>query len=108
VAYKHCGALIERPSGVSLVTFPNIVFFQFLFTLLVPVMDLILVWTVASAVAGLLPGMGANEAETLGMLFKSWLLFQNIDVGAVLAGVLLDRDHSTWRLAPLVFRQRNF
>ncbi len=49
VAYKHKSAPFLQPTGVSLICIPNILIFQFGFTLLAPFMDAILFWTLLIA-----------------------------------------------------------
>ncbi len=106
VAWKHLPAFLQRPTGVSLFTLPNILVFQFAFTLLAPLMDLLLLLTVLSAGAGAITGTDAFAGETLAILASFWLLFQTIDLLACAAGVVRDDDRSLWWLIPLVIVQR--
>jgi peptidoglycan-N-acetylglucosamine deacetylase len=105
VAYKHKGALLRRPSGVSMITLPNIVFFQFGFTLLAPVMDFLLVLSILLVLSSYFLGSGGTPADLI-PLAQFWLLFQTVDVLAASFGVAPDRDRSLWRLVPLVIVQR--
>lgn len=111
VAWKHLPALLRAPTGVSTITIPNILVFQFGLTLLAPVMDLLLVVTLVWF--GIAPLTGADVAPAPGtgltsllILAQFWLLFQAIDIAASGAGVLADRDRTLWRLVPLVIVQR--
>lgn len=111
VAWKHLPALLKRPTGVSAITIPNILIFQFALTLLAPIMDLLLLVTLVWF--GVAPLSGADVAPTPQIAFTSlvilaqyWLLFQTIDVAASGAGILFDRDRALWRLVPLVIVQR--
>ena len=51
VACKHVGALIRRPTGLTFIAIPNIFLFQMLFTLLAPIVDVFLLWTVLGGMA---------------------------------------------------------
>jgi cellulose synthase/poly-beta-1,6-N-acetylglucosamine synthase-like glycosyltransferase len=105
VAYKHAGAVLGRPSGVSLIIIPNVILFQFAFTLLAPIMDLLLVWTVATNVRSLVVH-GWVQADTPMMLLGYWAFFQTVDVAAAAAAVALDGGRPSWRLVPLLAAQR--
>ncbi|NBC96339.1 MAG: glycosyltransferase, partial [Deinococcus-Thermus bacterium] len=106
VAFKHRGAWCHRPTGVACITLPNIFVFQFAFTLLAPLMDLLLVVTVTSALVAWATGASAAIPTDLGILASFWLAFQAFDVSASAAGVVRDPDRSLWRLVPLVVVQR--
>jgi len=80
VAYKHA-KLRSRGRGVTLVAIPNIFLFQFGFTLLAPMMDLLLVY------AGVAALMGSSQHETLLMLVSYWIFFQTIDAAAAAIGI---------------------
>jgi cellulose synthase/poly-beta-1,6-N-acetylglucosamine synthase-like glycosyltransferase len=106
VAWKHKRALVERPSGVSLVTLPNIFLFQFGFTLLAPFMDGLLLTSIAQSSIVPVFASAATQDDNLAVLALYWALFQIVDLMAVAAGVALDGDKSCWRLVPLVLIQR--
>lgn len=107
VAYKHAAASVRRPCGISLVLVPNTLLFQFLFTLLAPVMDLILVFTVIMSVVDLVFGDARGHGhETLDLLAFYWLVFQAFDLLAGIAALLLHGGASEWRLLPLLVLQR--
>jgi cellulose synthase/poly-beta-1,6-N-acetylglucosamine synthase-like glycosyltransferase/peptidoglycan/xylan/chitin deacetylase (PgdA/CDA1 family) len=108
VAYKHSGALSVRPTGVSMITIPNVFLFQFAFTLLAPLMDLLLIWTVSSEALSYFFSLGvaANSQQTLLMLVEYWLMFQTFDLLAGAAALMLNGTSSEWKLMPLLFIQR--
>jgi hypothetical protein len=106
VAWKHKRALVERPSGVSLVTVPNIFLFQFGFTVLAPFMDGLLLTSIAQSSIVPVFANAATQDDNLAVLALYWALFQIVDLMAVAAGVALDGDKSCWRLVPLVLIQR--
>ena len=99
VAYKHA-KLRSRGRGVTLVAIPNIFLFQFGFTLLAPMMDLLLVY------AGVAALMGSSQHETLLMLVSYWIFFQTIDAAAAAIGIALNGERRPWRLLPLILLQR--
>lgn len=104
VACKHVGALIRRPTGLTFIAIPNIFLFQMLFTLLAPIVDVFLLWTVLGGFYFALP----NQTETVLLVGKYWLVFQAADcMGAVLAILLSGKGKSGyWRLVPLLLLQR--
>jgi cellulose synthase/poly-beta-1,6-N-acetylglucosamine synthase-like glycosyltransferase/peptidoglycan/xylan/chitin deacetylase (PgdA/CDA1 family) len=104
VACKNVGALIRRPMALTFVTIPNIFLFQMLFTLLAPVVDVFLLWTV---LGGFYFGM-PYQMDTVLLIGKYWLVFQTADcIGAVLAIALSgDGKSRYWRLVPLLLLQR--
>jgi peptidoglycan-N-acetylglucosamine deacetylase len=106
VAYKHAGVMLSRPSGVSLITIPNVILFQFAFTLLAPVMDALLVWVILAEAAHVALSTGVSQDGTLWMIAQYWLFFQTIDVMAAAIAIRLDGSRDGWRLLPLVFLQR--
>ncbi|WP_132253791.1 polysaccharide deacetylase family protein [Methylobacterium segetis] len=107
VAYKHAGASLRRPCGISFILVPNVLLFQFLFTLLAPLMDLILVFTVITSVVDILAtGSRGHGHETLELLAAYWLIFQIFDCLAGTAALLLHGQSTEWRLLPLLVLQR--
>src|SRR4051812_31961429 len=105
VAYKNAGALLGRPCGISLITIPNVFLFQYAFTLLAPIMDLLLLWTVMMQVRSLVL-FGSAQAGTSLMLLEYWIFFQSFDVLAAAAAMAFDRGRAEWRLVPLLILQR--
>lgn len=105
VARKHVDALWKGPAGVSLVTIPNAFIFQFGFTLLAPVMDLILLYILLTAAAGMV-GYGDAQTDTLLLITQYWLVFQVADLLAASAGIALNGERVYWRFLPLILLQR--
>ncbi|ACL57966.1 polysaccharide deacetylase family protein [Methylobacterium nodulans] len=107
VAYKHAPASLRRPRGISLILIPNVLLFQFLFTLLAPLMDLILIFSVVSSVVDItLIGSRSEGYGTLELLMAYWLVFQVFDFLAGCAALLLHGKSPEWRLLPLLVLQR--
>lgn len=92
VAYKHIGALFGRPSGVGLVTIPNIIVFQFAFTMFAALMDVLLLIVLATW------ALGANSGS-LGLVALYWAIFQAVDVAAVAVALWMNGDpRKLWML----------
>jgi hypothetical protein len=103
-AYKNRTAMWRgRPAGVGLFGLPNIVIFQFLFTLIAPVIDVMLLW---SLVAGIREyGMRPHEGipPIIWTVGAYWLVFQALETSAAALAMLIDRKR---RLLPLLLLQR--
>jgi cellulose synthase/poly-beta-1,6-N-acetylglucosamine synthase-like glycosyltransferase len=107
VAFKHAGALLSsRPTGVGLVTIPNIVVFQFAFTLLAPLMDLVLIVILLVGFREWMATGGFDVPENLEIVARYWVLFQTMDLLSAAAGIRLGADGRCWRLLPLILLQR--
>ena len=106
VAYKNVGVMLGRPRGISLITIPNIFLFQFTFTLLAPIMDVILIWTIMTEIGGLLLASGSGHKSSLLVLVKFWIFFQTVDMLAATIAAELDDGQAEWRLLPLLLLQR--
>jgi hypothetical protein len=87
------------------VTIPNVLVFQFGFTLLAPAMDAALLWTVAGSAVSLALGSPA-AGGTLPLIVAYWAVFQTIDAIAAVIGVALDPNRGGMRLLPLIVLQR--
>jgi cellulose synthase/poly-beta-1,6-N-acetylglucosamine synthase-like glycosyltransferase len=98
VAWKHF-SLRGSGRGVVFIAIPNVFLFQFGFTLLAPIMDLLLV------IAGIAALAGSNH-ETLLLLLTYWACFQVADATAAAVGIALSRESANWRLLPLILLQR--
>ncbi|MBU1211106.1 MAG: glycosyltransferase [Alphaproteobacteria bacterium] len=107
VAFKHMSAMTTAsPRGVGLVTIPNILLFQFAFTLLAPLMDILLV---LSLLIGLRDWLMMPEQGLPGdvlLLGKFWLMFQTVDTGSAALAIVLDGDRRGMKLVPLILLQR--
>ena len=105
-AYKHSGALLEGPRGISVITIPNVFLFQFGFTLLSPVMDVLLAATLLHIAFALACGWPVPHDGNLQVIAAYWVAFQAVDIAAATAGILLDGECGYLRLLPLVVLQR--
>jgi cellulose synthase/poly-beta-1,6-N-acetylglucosamine synthase-like glycosyltransferase/peptidoglycan/xylan/chitin deacetylase (PgdA/CDA1 family)/spore germination protein YaaH len=106
VAWKHSGAIWRgRPAGLAFGALPNIFVFQFVFTLLSPLMDAILLWAIATALVGWLSGSGLSYGD-LGALGAFWLLFLAVDTAAAVVAFGMNADFADLPLLGLLPIQR--
>ena len=107
VAYKHRGAMLRgRPLGVGVFGLPNVVLFQFLFTLVAPVIDLMLLWSVVSGLTSYYLQPEAGVPATLITVCSYWAYFQVLEVATSALAISMERRHDLWRMLPLLFLQR--
>ncbi len=107
VAFKHSGVYFQKGAwGLKLFTMPNIVIFQYLFTLISPVMDILLIAALGadawSHVHHDTVGLSDNTIEIL----MYWLGFQTIELVSAGLALALHGDRRAWRLLPLIILQR--
>ena len=107
VAYKHRRAMLRaRPVGIGLFGLPNIILFQFLFTLAAPVIDLMLLWSIASGLTTYAMYPEAGLPPTLLTVGAFWVYFQVLEVVTSALALSMERRYHLWRLLPLLFVQR--
>jgi cellulose synthase/poly-beta-1,6-N-acetylglucosamine synthase-like glycosyltransferase len=106
VAYKNLGRVGTLPRAITWITIPNVLVFQFAFTLLAPFMDAILLMSIGTAVMSLLREGDTAELHAFGPIAMYWLLFQTVDLAVAAYAMYLDGDRSSMRLLPLVLVQR--
>jgi cellulose synthase/poly-beta-1,6-N-acetylglucosamine synthase-like glycosyltransferase/peptidoglycan/xylan/chitin deacetylase (PgdA/CDA1 family) len=106
VAHKHSGALLRGPLGTALITLPNIYLFQFAFTLLAPIVDAMLLWSMVSMVADWSVAPDLQGTEGISPIIAYWLMFQSFDIAAAALALRLDGATRSWPLLPLVVLQR--
>ncbi len=104
-AFKHADVLLKRPSGLSMITIPNIIIFQFLFTVLSPAMDVVLLFAIVLTLASFLVE-SQHQVDNIIIIAKYWIVFQAADVLAAMIGVALNKGSHNWRLIPLIPVQR--
>jgi cellulose synthase/poly-beta-1,6-N-acetylglucosamine synthase-like glycosyltransferase/peptidoglycan/xylan/chitin deacetylase (PgdA/CDA1 family)/spore germination protein YaaH len=107
VAYKNRAVMWRgRPSGIAMFGLPNVIVFQFLFTLIAPVMDLMLVWTAVAAFNSYTLQIDGTASSTLWTVATYWLYFQLIELAGSALAIALEGRRYLWRLLPLVLIQR--
>ncbi len=107
VAYKHRGLYLQRGAwGLKLFTIPNIVVFQFLFTLFSPVMDALLVAAVASDALAYAHHGGTPLSGGTIQILAYWGVFQVLELAFAAVALWLHGEKGNWSLLPLTFLQR--
>jgi hypothetical protein len=107
VAFKHRRAIFSRSApGVGFAALPNILVFQFLFTLIAPVVDVMLVWTLLGGLLAFLADPAAGVPVGIAAVVGYWLMFQTVEFVAAAIAIEIGGDRSAWRLMPLILVQR--
>jgi len=107
VAFKHRDVYFQRGgSGLKWFTIPNIVVFQFLFTLFAPIMDALLVANFASDAWAYAHHGGNLLSDRTIEVLAYWGVFQVIEFAFAAVGLWLHREPGNWRLLPLTVIQR--
>jgi len=90
--------------GMKCVGLPYLLLFQFGFTLMAPLIDLVLVWNIIATVwtHHMHPAMPSPIWNVL----PYWLAFQTIEAGMLALAFRLDKRQEWWRALPLLLAQR--
>ncbi len=106
--WKHRGALFRpRYGSLGFVALPNIFVFQIFFPLISPVMDLLVVVSLVSAVFGWWQHPAEYSGDALRRVVFYYAVFQAIDFLSALLAFALERREN-FRLLVLLFWQRFF
>ena len=104
--WKHKDALFRRQYGtLGWVGMPNVWLFQILFPLISPVMDLLLVWTLAAAVLERIQHPHEYSTSSLHQVIFYFALFLTVDWLAAAFAFMLER-RERWSLLWWLFLQR--
>jgi cellulose synthase/poly-beta-1,6-N-acetylglucosamine synthase-like glycosyltransferase/peptidoglycan/xylan/chitin deacetylase (PgdA/CDA1 family)/spore germination protein YaaH len=104
--WKHRDALLRpRYGALGFVAMPNVWIFQFIFPLISPVMDLVLVYTLFSAGLDRLQQPSGYSMTNLNQVLFYYALFLAIDWLSACFAFMLER-RERWRLLWWVFLQR--
>ena len=113
---RHPAGGVQEPLGdmagsadrVGLFGLPNIIVFQFVFTLIAPAMDLMLLWCIAAGINNYVLGPpDAVFPPALLRVAAYWAYFQTLEiVTAALAMAIESHSRGMWRLLPLLVLQR--
>ncbi len=107
VAFKHAGVYFQKGAwGLKAMTIPNIIVFQFLFTLISPVMDMMLLAAIVSDGWSYAHHSGDAVSERTIEILGYWALFQGLELAFAAIAVYLHGRPGNWRLLPLSFIQR--
>lgn len=107
VACKNSDILRRgRPAGLTYFGLPNVILFQFLFTLMAPVVDFMMIWSLLAAL--LVMPLEASEGAypALHTIATYWLIFQLVEILTVALAISLDPRDKIWRLTPLLLLQK--
>ena len=91
---------------MSLVTIPNVIIFQFGFTVLAPIMDAILLFSIIIFVEALISGIDPVSQGTMILIATYWLIFQIADMAAAIVAIELGHNKRYRALIPLIIAQR--
>ena len=107
-AWKHADALFRpRYGSLGFVALPNIFIFQVLFPLISPMMDLLMIVTLATSVMNKLQHPQEFSADSLWRALFYYALFVAIEFAAALIAFLLEKKENK-RLLVWLFWQRFF
>lgn len=107
VAFKHADAIGNlRARGVGLFGLPNILLFQFLFTLIAPAVDLMLVWSLGTGLYAMAQDPNGAVPPALWRVAEYWAMFQLVDFAGAALALKLEHYSKLWRLLPLLLIQR--
>lgn len=95
-----------KPKGLAYFGLPNVLLFQFLFTLMAPVVDAMMIWSLLAAFITMPLEASEGARPALQTVATYWILFQMVEFLTVALAVYLDRRDSIWRLAPLLLVQK--
>lgn len=95
-----------KPAGLVWFGLPNVLVFQFLFTLMAPIVDLMMVWSILAAFITMPLEAAEGARPALQTVAFYWLAFQLVEIITVILAVALDRRDGIWRLAPLLLVQK--
>ena len=109
-AWKHRSALLRRTNGTGIGLFglPNIFIFQILFTLISPIIDLMLIWNILAGVRAYHMNPLDGVPPALVSVAIYWGLFQLLDLITSAVAIYIDPRAPVWRLLPLLLIQRFF
>ncbi|MCL4765160.1 MAG: glycosyltransferase [Hyphomicrobiaceae bacterium] len=107
VAFKHLRTIRRtRAIGVKYFALPNILLFQFLFALISPVIDLVLVLSIAADLWDYYTRFTLEISATTWNILAYWLVFQALELAVGVLAFRLDRGERRWSLLPLMVLQR--
>ena len=107
VAFKHIGALRERGAhGVKYFALPNILLFQFLFALVSPIVDLLLVLSIGADVYHYLQNGAATASPRTLAILTYWAIWHVLEFAVAAVAYRLDGRPIPMALFPMLALQR--
>lgn len=109
-AWKHRSVMlrVRNGTGIGLFGLPNIFVFQILFTLIAPIVDLMLVWNVVAGVRAYEMNPAGGMPPALASVALYWGLFQLLDLVTAAVAISMEPHARVWRYLPLLLIQRFF
>jgi len=105
-AWKHADILFRpRYGALGFVALPNVLIFQVLFPLISPVMDLLLIGSLASAALDHWQHPVGYSTDALGRVLFYYALFVTVDYLAAALAFALERKENKWLLAGLFWQR---
>ncbi len=105
-AWKHADILFRpRYGALGFVALPNVLIFQVLFPLISPVMDLLLIGSLASAAFDHWQHPVGYSTDALGRVLFYYALFVTVDYLAAALAFALERKENKWLLAGLFWQR---
>ena len=106
-AVKNRHALFQpSANGVRFCTLPNIFVFQFLFVIISPIMDIVLLWSISAGIYTNFMHPRTEMPTGTWMIIFFWATFQLLEIGAAALAFAMDKRKGWWSLLPLVILQR--
>lgn len=107
VACKNVDIVLQgKPKGLAYFGLPNVLVFQFLFTLMAPVVDAMMIWSLVASFITMPLEASEGARPALQTVATYWALFQLVEFLTVGLAIYLDRRDRIWRLAPLLLVQK--
>ncbi len=107
VAFKHLRNIHRTKAvGVKYFALPNILLFQFLFALVAPVIDLVLVLSITADLWDYYTRFSLELSARTWNILAYWLAFQTLELAVGVLAFRLDRAGNRWSLLPLMVLQR--
>jgi len=104
--WKHRKVTLRPRYGtLGLIAVPQTWLFQFLLTVIAPLVDLALVWQIAAASLQILQHQDQYDPDTLQKVMVYYVVFLLVDLGSATLALMMERREKL-KLAPLLVLQR--
>jgi len=104
--WKHRGVTLKpRYGALGLVAIPQTWLFQFLFSLLAPLVDLTLIWRLAMSSYDFLQHPDQFDSDTLQKVLLYYLAFLVVDLASAAIALAMEKNEK-WSLVPWLVLQR--
>jgi peptidoglycan-N-acetylglucosamine deacetylase len=107
VISKHRAAVFTTtPNSIGWLTIPNIVLFQFGFSILIPILDGVAIWQLLSITQFATPGTDVDVTSGMERYVLWWAIFLVFDLAVMLAALRIAAVRRSWVIAPVMLVQR--